>query len=310
MAVMTYTRRHIVDMLPEFLTKRSAGFGPDREALMREAGISTEALGTLIAGLILVEGDVVRYDRYAWRSPYVVKRPSVIDGWAKVVEAGLAEAVGEGWRLGPRALEIAEAAQRKLRDHLRGLPLPRDPVRRAAEALEPIADRIPAGARRAALAKKLRPKEDEPQADILRLNRCAAELWYFRDDCHISAWQAAGYRGPVFDVLSHLWSSPADAAFTKLPGATSLDQLAKAMEQRQDRADVESAVQGLVDSGDVARDGDSVRLTSKGQRSRDAIEEETDRRFFAIWQLDDAATARLGEDLRAVIDALPKAPSA
>lgn len=304
MAVMTYTRRHVVDMLPEFLTKRSGAFGPDREALMKEAGISTDVLGILITSFILVDGDAVRFDRYAWRSPYVVKRPAVMEGWAKVVEAGLADAIGEGWRLRPRALEIAEAAQRKLRDHLRGLTLPQDPVRRAADALEPIADRIPAGARRAALVKKLRPKEDEPKADILRLNRSAAELWYFRDDCHIGAWQAAGYRGPVFDVLSHLWSSPADMSYTKLPGATSIDQLAKAMEQRQDRADVESAVQGLVDAGDVARDGDSVRLTPKGKAARDSIEDETDRRFFAIWMLGDAATARLGEDLRAVIDAL------
>ena len=53
----------------------------------------------------------------------------------------------------------------------------------------------------------------------------------------------------------------------------------------------------------------SCREPPKGKAARDAIEDETDRRFFAIWQLDDAATARLGEDLRAVIDELPKAPS-
>jgi hypothetical protein len=305
-SVTTYTRRQVVDMLPEYLTKRSAGFGPDREALMKEAGVSTDVLGILTTSFILVEGDVVRFDRYAWRSPYVIKRPSVVSGWAKVVDAGLAEPIDGGWRLRPAALDLAEKVQRRLRDHMRSLPLPTDAVKRSADALEPTADRIPAGARRAALVKKLRPKEDEPKADILRLNQCAAELWYFRDDCHIGAWQAAGYRGPAFDVFSHLWSSPADMSFTKLPGATSLDQLAKAMEQRQDRADVESAVQGLVDNGSVARDGDSVRLTPKGLKTRDEIEDETDRRFFAIWDLDDAATARLGEDLRAVIDAFPK----
>ncbi len=198
----------------------------------------------------------------------------------------------------------AERAQRALREHLRGLPLPADAVRRTADALEPIADRVPSDARRAALARKLRPKDDEPGADALRLNRSATELWYFRDDCHIGAWQAAGYRGPIFDVLSHLWSSPPDMSWTKLPGATSLDQLAKALEQRQGRADVERAVQALVDSGDVAREGDALKLTPRGKVSRDAIEDETDRRFFAIWSLDQAATAKLGEDLRAVIDAL------
>lgn len=38
----------------------------------------------------------------------------------------------------------------------------------------------------------------------------------------------------------------------------------------------------------------------------DMIEEDTDRRYFAVWDLDDAQTARLGDDLRRVIDALPK----
>lgn len=308
MAVMAYTRRHIVDMLPEYLIRRSGGFGPIREALPKELGVSNDVLGTLFASRILIEADLVRSDIYAWRSPYALKRPSVIAGWTQVVSEGLAEVTSNGWRLTPRAVEIAEAAQRKLRDHLRSLPLPDEHVRRAADALEPIADRIPAGARRADLVKKLRPKDDEPKADILRLNRSVAELWYFRDDCHIGAWQAAGYQGPVFDVLSFIWPGRPDMSTTKLPGsgASSLDGLAEALKDRQDRPDVERAVQGLVDRGEVAREGDTVTLTPEGQAARDAIEDETDRRFFAIWQLDDAATAQLGEDLRAVIDALPK----
>ncbi|MGH2377432.1 MAG: helix-turn-helix domain-containing protein [Candidatus Limnocylindria bacterium] len=304
MAVATFTRRQVVDMLPEYLTKRSAGFGPAREVLMKEAGVSADVVTTLSTGLIFVEGDKVRREMYEWRSPYATKRPSVLDGWSKVVEAGLADATPDGWRPRPQGIALAERAQRALREHLRGLPLPADAVRRTADALEPIADRVPSDARRAALARKLRPKDDEPGADALRLNRSATELWYFRDDCHIGAWQAAGYRGPIFDVLSHLWSSPPDMSWTKLPGATSLDQLAKALEQRQGRADVERAVQALVDSGDVAREGDALKLTPRGKVSRDAIEDETDRRFFAIWSLDQAATAKLGEDLRAVIDAL------
>lgn len=304
MAVMTYTRRHIVDMLPEYLTKRSAGFGPTREALATEAGVSPEVMMGVVNGLIFAEGDLVRREKYVWRSPYAIKRATDA-GWAKAVAAGLADAVADGWRMKPHALALAEKVMRRLRDHLRGLPLPAEAVRRTADALEPIADRIPDTARRAAMVRRLRPGPDEPKADILRLNRSAYELWYFRDDCHIGAWQAAGYQGPVFDVLSFIWPGRPDMSTTKLPGSgsKSLDGLAEALKDRQDRPDVERAVQGLVDRGEVARDGDSVSLTPKGQAARDAIEDETDRRFFAIWQLDDAATARLGEDLRAVIDA-------
>jgi DNA-binding MarR family transcriptional regulator len=304
-AVTTYTRRHVVDMLPEYLTKRSGGFGPVREGLAKDAGLTVDVLMGVGSGIVFAEGDVVLRERYIWRSPYAIKR-STDAGWATAVAAGVAEPIPGGWHLKPRALELAEKVQRGMRDHLRGIPLPADAVRRAADALEPIADRIPASAKRAALMHRLRPKADEPKADILRLNRSAAELWYFRDDCHIGAWESQGYEGPVFDVLSFMWPGRPDMAFTKLPGATSLDALAEALKARQDRPDVERAVATLEKRGDVARDGDSVRLTPKGQKARDEIEDETDRRFFAIWQLDDAATARLGEDLRAVIDAFPK----
>jgi len=302
-AVVTFTRRQIVDMLPEFLTKRAAGFGPVREAFAKEAVVTVDVLMGLSSGLIFMDGDVVKRARYVWRSPYAVKRGTDA-GWATAVAAGMAEAVPDGWRLTPRAIELAEEVQRRFRAYVRGLPLPKEPVRRAADALEAIADRIPADAERVAMVRRLRPGPDEPTSDMLRLNRSAAELWSFRDDCHIAAWEGAGYTGPVFDALSFMWPGRPDMAWTKLPGATSLDALADAMKARQDRPDVERAVAALVDRGDVAREGDSVRLTAKGQAGRDAIEDETDRRYFAIWQLDDAATARLGDDLRAVIDAL------
>jgi hypothetical protein len=305
MAVTTYTRRHIVDMLPEFLTKRSSGFGPLREAMAKEAGLSEALLMYIATVIVFAEGDIVLRERQVWRSPYALKRPSDAAG-AEAVAAGLAEPVSGGWRLKQQTISLAENVQRALREHLRGLQLPADAVKRAADALEPTADGIPASAKRAALVHKLRPKADEPKADILRLNRAVAELWYFRDDCHIGAWQDAGYEGPVFDVLSYMWPGRPDMAFTKMAAVTSLDALAEALKAKQDRADVERAIAALEKRGDVTHDGDSVRLTPPGQKIRDEIEDETDRRFFAIWQLDDAATARLGEDLRAVIDAFPK----
>lgn len=307
MAVTTYTRRQIVDMLPEFLTKRSAGFAPIGEAYAREVGLSRPTLGGLSNSLFFRDGDVVRRERYVWRSPYAIKRPDLDQSWADLVAAGLAEGTGDGWRLTPRAVQIAEEVGRRLRGHLRSLPLPAEATRRAADALEHLAGRIPPAAERAARARRLRPPADEPRADVTRLNSAVYELWSFRDDCHIGAWQAAGYEGPVFDVLSHVWSSPPDVSWTKIGGHTTLADLAKALEPRQDRADVERAVEELVRRGDVARDGEDLRLTPRGTASRDAIEDDTDRRYFAIWDLDDAATARLGEGLRAVIDAIPKA---
>jgi hypothetical protein len=226
--------------------------------------------------------------------------------WSHAVAAGLAEETPDGWKVSPRGLEMARTARRRLRDHLRSLALPADEVRRAADALAPIAGRIPADSEHAALPRRDPPSAEELKADIIRLNRAAEELWYFRDECHIGAWRDAGYEGPAFDVLSVVWGGRSDQSFTKLAGATTVDALAEAMKARQDRADVERNVDALVGRGDLARAADGVRLTEQGRRAREAIEDETDRRFFAIWNLDDAASARLGEDLRAVIDALSK----
>jgi hypothetical protein len=307
-AEATFTRRQVVDMLPEFLTKRSAPFAPLGEAYAKELGLPRPALAGLSNALFFRDGDVVRRETYIWRSPYASKRSDIENQrWPEIVSAGLAEVVDGGWRLTPRAIEIGQDVGRRVRAQLRSFALPADAVRRAADVLEGLAARIPHDAERAARARRLRPRADEPQAAITRLNAAVYELWSFRDDCHVAAWRAVGYEGPVFDVLSQVWTSPTDVTWTKIGGHTTMEDLAKALEPRQDRADVERNVDVLVRRGDLARDGDALRLTPQGKASRDAIEEDTDRRHFGIWDLDDAATARLGEDLRAVIDAFPKA---
>lgn len=305
MAVVTYTQRQVLDMVPEFLTKRLATFDPT--PFLAKAGLARSGLGALNTALTLRDGDLVRRERYAWRSPYAVHRKAVEDGWAEIVAAGLADAVPEGWRLRPRGMDLALESVRLVRAHVRAVAVPAEPMRRAAVALRHLADRIPSGAERAALAARIRPDPGEPPSDTVTASIAGSELWSFRDDCHVGTWQDAGYDGPSFEVLSFVWSSPPDVTFTKIGGHRTLDDLAKALSPRQDRADIERNVGALVQRGDLSRDGDAVTITPQGQRSRDAIEEGTDRRYFAIWDLDDAATARLGDDLRTVIDALPKA---
>jgi hypothetical protein len=305
MAVMTYTRRQVLDMIPEFLTKRLATFDPTSFAA--QAGLTRAGLGALNGALTLRDDDLVRRDRFAWRSPYAVRRKALEDGWAEVVTAGLADAVPEGWRLRPRGTQVALDSSRLVRSHVRGFAVPAEPIRRVAAQLRHLAERIPSGAERAARAARIRPDPGEPPSDTVTASIAGTELWSFRDDCHIGAWQDAGYDGPSFEVLSFVWSSPSDVTFTRIGGHRTIDELAKALAPRQDRGDVERNVDALVQRGDLVRDGDAVAITAQGQRSRDAIEEETDRRYFAIWDLDDAATARLGDDLRTVIDALPKA---
>jgi hypothetical protein len=306
MAVMTFTRRQVTDMLPEFLTRRLATLPPKSKARAAELGMSENALGQLSNALVVRDGDLVKRSTFAFRSPYAVKRPALEQGWAEIVAAGLAEATADGWRISPQALEIATDMSRRIRGHVRGLPFPAA-TKRAADTLWPISGRVPADAGRTALVRRLAPDPDEPPSDAITLTRAAQILWAFRDDCHIPAWQEKGYEGPAFEVLSFVWSGPADVSYTKLPGVDSIERLEKALAPRQDSADIERNVDVLLRRGDVVREDGSIRITPQGQRTRDAIEVETDRRYFEIWDLDDAGFARVGDDLRAIIDALPKA---
>ena len=294
MAIATSTRRAIVaDLFPEFLTKRAQPLAPLREARAKELGISRLALIHLGSGWISNEGGVVTRAFYHWRSPYLVKQ-TYAQYWDEVVQAGFAEPADGGWRITSRGMDVGADHQRRFRAVLRTLPLPAEPTRRAAAALVPLAARIPPAARRAAIARRVPVPADEPRSPAVDLDRTVNELWSWRDDCHIGAWEDAGYDGPTLDVLTQVWS-----------GKTTGEDVVKALEVKQERAGVERNLEVLVAKGEVSRDGDVLGLTPRGKERRDAIEAETDRRHLAIWDLDDAATARLGDDLRAVIDAIP-----
>lgn len=294
MAIATSTSRAIVaDLFPEFLTKRAQPFTPVAEERAKELGISRLALIHLGSGWISNEGGVVTRAFYHWRSPYLV-RQTYAQYWDEVVQAGFAEPADGGWRITSRGMDVGADHQRRFRAFLRTLPLPAEPTRRAAAALVPLAARIPPAARRAAIVRRVPVPADEPRSPAVDLNRTVNELWSWRDDCHIGAWEDAGYDGPTLDVLTQVWS-----------GKTTVEDVVKALEVKQERAGVERNLEVLVAKGEVSRDGDALGLTPRGKERRDAIEAETDRRHLAIWDLDEAATARLGDDLRAVIDAIP-----
>lgn len=310
MAVMTFTRRQVVDMLPEYLTKRGTPLTAMADAYAGELGVPRMALVALFNGWLMRDGVVFRRERAMFRSPYPTKWSALDEHWTALTAAGLAEPVDGGWRITPGGDAAVLEYQRRFREGLRALSVPADATRRAAADLQRLASRIPPAAARASwVRRRPLPAPDEPPSDLVALDLADLPLWYFRDDCHIGAWQERGYEGPAFDVLSYVWSSPPDVSYTKIGGHRTVDDLAQALAARQDRADVERNVGALVERGDLVRDADNVSITPQGQRTRDEIEAETDRRYFAIWDLDDAATARLGDDLRSIIDALPTRPS-
>ena len=133
----------------------------------------------------------------------------------------------------------------------------------------------------------------EPSSAMARLDAAIYGLWQVRDDCHVQAWRDAGLTGPALDVLTRAWKGE----------ATTEDELiAKITTQRPE--DVRSALQQLRAAGHLTA-GPTLELTPKGTASRERIEAETDRYFFAPWP--DAVGAQsdwLTERLAAVNAAL------
>lgn len=291
MAVSTWTPKAVVDLFPKYLTKRAEKYIPEAERFAEELGVSRLAMANLSSATVFAAGGVVTAERFRWAFPYRTR-----DTWTPRLEecarVGFAERVEGGWRVTAAGHEAVERYRQKLRAYLRGLALPREPVARVLPSLAAITSRIPPAAERAALVRKLPPAQRGD--DHVRLDLLIQELSNFRDDCHIGAWQDAGYDGPTLDALTQVWE-----------GKTTLDDVAKALEAKQERADVERNVEALVSGGELTRDGDQLRLTPEGKERRDAVEAETDRRYFFGWPLEALALAPLGDDLTAVMDALP-----
>jgi hypothetical protein len=290
MAITTWTQKQVVDMFPELLTKSTRGFTPD-ETLERELGQGWRTLPPPNA-LLLAHAGPVTIARHRWRSPYATK-DLWSENWERAVGQGLAERADGGWRITAKGRETAARLRKTFAAYLARLDLPREPLGRAVATLEKLVEKIPADAERGRLPRLLPLSAEEARSEFVRLRYAIQQLWGFRDDCHIGAWDAAGYEGPALDVLSQIWD-----------GKSSTEDVAKALVTKQEPVHVERNVDELVRRGDITREGDSLRLTAQGRAARDAIERETDRRYFIGWP-EGRALGQLGDDLRALLDALP-----
>ncbi len=116
-----------------------------------------------------------------------------------------------------------------------------------------------------------RHRWQEPSSAMARLDAAVYGLWQVRDDCHVQAWRDAGLTGTALDVLTKVWRKE----------ASTVGELSSAA---RPEADTRTAVQELRDAGLVAPGADdALTVTTKGTGTRERIEVETDRYFFAPW---------------------------
>ena len=189
--------------------------------------------------------------------------------------AGLADERNGRWFLTERGRGLAAAMREAAQAHYATLvPLPKEELAQLATLLDRA---FTAGATASEPAERLHTPfafnyrgDDPPVGSFAQLDAAIYGLWQVRDDSHIAAWRASGLTGPEVEVLTRLWREEAadQAALTDLL-------------PHQRPEDVGAVLARLRAEGLIERD--ALRATAKGATARQAIEDDTDRLFFAPW---------------------------
>ncbi len=294
-------RHTLVDLLPRYLTVALRGWSGlttllDSRGLDRPASFLLRALiQERDAGAGMTEGEM-QTDLF---NPYSTIRP-ILDALPALVERGDVAQEGSRYTVTAQGWAVTEEIEAAKHEYLVTLaPIGAADLARLAERLMTIAAALweaSAPSEKPHQARAWRAMPPAETAPMVRLYGAVYALWMARDDAHNATWRAAGFDGPAFDLLSRVWSGD----------ARSVTELTTALQQFQRPEDVTRGITSLTAAGYLARDGDELQLTPHGQETRDAIEAETDRLYFAAWPPRSSGDIGwLRETLESVVAGLP-----
>jgi DNA-binding MarR family transcriptional regulator len=295
----TDERRALVDLLPQFLLRRRRGWTPP--AVLQPALPMLE--------LVLLRALALEIDRGASLTADALKQQlfnpystifAFLDLLPPLIEKGLIEQTGDGYSVTERGrLLVRQFEEFTTAYTAERIDLAKPDLQRFVATLESLADRMgrapePVAKPHGARVHRLRSLGAD-RSLVARLDHAIYALWMLRDDAHNAAWRAAGFDGPSFDILSHIWS-----------GAITIPADLNKLHGNQYPDDITRNINVLIAGGYVERDDERLRLTPHGQRTRDAIEAETDRVYFAAWdELAEDDIASLRGTLERVVAGLP-----
>jgi hypothetical protein len=114
-----------------------------------------------------------------------------------------------------------------------------------------------------------------PDAPLMvRARRQMLDLYAYRDDAHIAAWQPYGASGQEWEAFTMVWQGDA---------ATASELTEKLPYRNYDEDAYEEALQSLVTRGWLVKEGEAYAVTEKGKDLRQEAEDATDRYFDAAW---------------------------
>jgi DNA-binding MarR family transcriptional regulator len=236
--------------------------------------------------------DPITPKHFIRRSPYgnPARYKAQMEG---AVERGWLEAIGEGqYILSDKGRETAESffnLNQKLLTEQESLP--EDKIKRIAKLLRKVADHAralpePADKWKWGLSWGSRFDRGDSAPPIMQLRRPLIDLYAYREDAHIAAWQPYSVNGQVWEVLTYVWRGEAGTA------AELTEQLSEYRDY--DEAAYAAALKELSGRGWVAKEDGKYVITEEGKRVRQEAEDTTDRYFYAAWSaLDEAETKEL-----------------
>jgi hypothetical protein len=297
-------RRALVDLLPQYLMRRMRGWA-ELPLILEEAGLA----GLVGPGRMVLRAIVMEIDPGASISeaelranlfnPYATVH-SHLEALPVLVGRGYLAVDGDRYSVTSQGRALVDWIERAGRVYLATLDLlPPADLARLADTFADIAAQLWAAAEPAAKPHQARVRRLPSAAGgppMARLEEAVYALWMARDDAHNAAWRAAGFDGPVFDLLTRIWAGEADtvAGLTERVGGG----------QRPE--DIERGVATLIAQGYLVAKGGALRPTPAGHATREAIEAETDRVYFAPWSQAGSGDAEwVYEAFRTLCERLP-----
>lgn len=279
------TKKAIVALLPRYAHNRRAGWSP-AQATGRDVTLSEYLLLRRVAmerSDRPISLDTLRdhaLDPYSSADPF-------LDGLPKLVTKHLLTQSGNHYSLTPIGLETLTGGEHAANDYAASrIHLQADVLERLASVVDDLATRLHRAPEpavkmhqdRVPLLRRFDPRQTAP----VRLEYAMYALQRARDDAHISAWRAAGFRGPDIEVLTHIWRGEASTRV----------ELQQATSRRLHPTHLSTLLDQLERGGLIAVTPHSIAITERGRAIREAIERETDRVYFAPWPVIDVDWVR------------------
>jgi DNA-binding PadR family transcriptional regulator len=155
--------------------------------------------------------------------------------------------------------------------------LPQTDLKRIAVLLKRVVKNawaLPEPAEKVGLSWRIKSDRGPTIRPVMQVRRRMADLFAFRDDVHIAAWQPYGVDDQTWEALTLVWRGQARTA-------------AELVEQLPHREHTEdsyaSALRDLVDRGWVAEQDGEYTVTAEGKTVRQEAEDTTDRLYDAPW---------------------------